>query len=269
MFLTAFKQALDVILRKPIRLWGLSLLCALITGLANIGFFAIPILATAIVQVLKCGMAKIYLDGLDGEEVNSDQLFEGFSRFMRVAGGSLWVSLWIFIWALIPIAGPIMAIIKMYQYKFVPYILMTQPEVKATQAIRLSMELTEGKRGAMFLADLIFIGGSVLVSLALSMFAAIPVIGILFGLLGAVFALLFAAFNGIFKGLYSAAFYKMPKVQAYNYYQQNYYQQQGYQQGYQQPYQQGYQQPYQQQGYQGYQQPYQQPQAPMDHTSAE
>ena len=213
MFLKKYKQALDVILKKPIMLWGLSLLSSIITGLLSIVTAPIFILGTAISVLVSCGMVKVYLDGLKGKEVNSDQLFAAFNKnALRVIGAMAWMGLWIVIWGMVPVVGFVFAIIKAYSYRFVPYIVMTRPDVTATQALRLSMEMTKGKKGQMFLADLCFYGGIFVVSLVLGLFAAIPFIGILFGIVLFVFYVALALFSPIFVGLYSAAFYDDAEV---------------------------------------------------------
>ena len=213
MFLQKYKQALDVILKKPVMLWGLSLLSVVITALLSIVTAPIFILGTAISILVSCGMIKVYLDGLKGKEVNSDQLFAAFNKnALRIIGAMAWMALWIVIWSMVPIAGPIIAIVKSYSYKFVPYIVMTKPEVSATQALRLSMEMTKGKKGQMFLADLCFIGGIFVVSFVLGLFCIIPIIGILFGLVSLAFSIAVSLFSPIFVGLYSAAFYDDAEV---------------------------------------------------------
>ena len=213
MFLQKYKQALDVILKKPVMLWGLSLLSVIITGLLSIVTAPIFILGTAISVLVSCGMIKVYLDGLKGKEVNSDQLFAAFNKnALRIIGAMAWMALWIVIWSMVPIVGPIIAIVKSYSYKFVPYIVMTKPEVSATQALRLSMEMTKGKKGQMFLADLCFFGGIFVVSFVLGLFCIIPIIGILFALVAIAFSIVVSLFSPIFVGLYSAAFYDDAEV---------------------------------------------------------
>lgn len=213
MFLQKYKQALDVILKKPVMLWGLSLLSVIITGLLSIVTAPIFILGTAISVLVSCGMIKVYLDGLKGKEVNSDQLFAAFNKnALRIIGAMAWMALWIVIWSMVPIVGPIIAIVKSYSYKFVPYIVMTKPEVSATQALRLSMEMTKGKKGQMFLADLCFFGGIFVVSFVLGLFCIIPIIGILFALATIAFSIVVSLFSPIFVGLYSAAFYDDAEV---------------------------------------------------------
>ena len=211
MFIEAYKRAFDVLKRKPFRLWGLSLLSVLICVLAVLlCLFFIP-LGIAFAFVVSCGMAKVYLDGLEYREVNADQLFAGFKSFIRIAGGMAWRFLWVLIWCLIPIAGPFIAIYKYYQYAFVPYILMTRPDVNATAALRLSKELTNGKKGHMFLADLVFGVAVWIVGMVFGGLGMIPFIGQLFALLYALLSLVIAAFSPIFEGLYRASFYLMPQ----------------------------------------------------------
>lgn len=204
MFINAYRKALTVLAKKPIMLWGLSLLSSIIIGIVMGSCSLIPIVGVAIAGVISCGMCKVYIDGLFGKKVNSDQLFAGFTgNFMRIAGGYLWMTLWMVIWCMVPVAG----IVKMYSYRFTPYILITRPDVTATQALRLSKQMTKGKKGQMFLADLCFILGVVIISAILGLLASIKFIGGIFGLILFVFILLVSLFSTVFAGLYSASFY--------------------------------------------------------------
>lgn len=207
-FVQAYKKAIEVILKKPIMLWGLSLLSGIMTAIASIFTAPIFILGTAFSFLITCGMTKVYIDGLNGKEVNSDQLFAAFNKnCLRIVGGMFWQNLWIIIWVLVPIVGPVIAVIKAYSYRFVPYILMTKPEVTATQALRLSMQMTQGKKLQMFLADLCFGAAIFVVSFVLGLLTMIPILGILFGIVTFVFVLAVALFSSIFQGLYGAFFY--------------------------------------------------------------
>ncbi len=214
MFLNSYKKALEVLTKKPFTLWGLSLMSGLLTIIANLVLGVIPALAVAVVYLLTCGMAKIYLDGLEEKSVCSDQLFAAFNKnCFRIAGAMAWRTLWVIIWALIPIAGPIIAIVKSYSYRFVPYILVTNPDIKATEALKLSMKLTNGKKGQMFLADLCFGLGVFLVVFVLTLFSAIPIIGILFMFILFIVCILLMAFSAVFQGLYQAYFFELPKTE--------------------------------------------------------
>lgn len=215
MFIEAYKKALEIIVKKPVMLWGLSLLSGIMVLLFTIFTLPIFILGIAFSILITCGMSKVYIDGLKEKEVNSDQLFEAFSKKgFRVIGGMAWMTLWVIIWSLVPVVGPVLAIIKGYSYRFVPYILMTKPDVSATQALRLSMKMTNGKKGQMFLADLCFGVGTFVVCFILGLFSAIPVIGVLFTLLLAIVYIALLLFSSIFQGLYGAYFYVAADVPA-------------------------------------------------------
>ena len=250
MFVQAFKQAFGVLAKKPLRLWGLSMLFMLISGVASLVSVPVAVVGIAFGYVLTAGMSKVYLDGLEGKQVNSDQIFEGTKRFFRVAGGMAWRDLWNIIWGvgtvvgsivviaivslifggIHPVVGVIFGILlgvacgvfasvvvinRQYSYAFVPYILMTQPDVTATEALRLSVKLTKGKVLHMWLADLVcgalIVIGSLIVGLILGLLSAIPIIGGIFGAILVVYVVALIVFLPIFQGLYRAAFYKLPK----------------------------------------------------------
>ncbi len=211
--LEAYKRAAKVLAQKPFLLWGLSLLSGLMMVLGVLLSFPLLIVGAAFGYVIEAGMSKVYLDGLRGKTVNSDQLFAGFKDFWRVLGGMAWAELWVLIWALIPIAGIVIAIVKAYSYRFVPYILMTRPDVSATQALRLSMKMTDGKKGQMFGADVVFSVGASLVFSILTALMKIPVVGVIIGIITLVLAIVYALFGGIFVGLYSAHFYDVAEAE--------------------------------------------------------
>lgn len=211
MFLSNYRRALGVILKKPLMLFGLVLLGSLLTAVGSAVTMPIVALSLAVGYLFTCGTAKIYLDGLQEKEVNSKQLFAAFNKnALRIAGAMAWRDLWILIWGLIPVAGPVLAIIKGYSYRFVPYIIMTNPEISAFDALKLSIKMTEGKKTQMFLADLCFVGGLMVAFWVLGLFSMIPYIGILFALITVIASIAAALFGTIFVGLYQAAFFEMP-----------------------------------------------------------
>ncbi len=215
MFLDAYKKALGVLMKKPFMLWGLSLLGTLIVAIAFVVCGVIPALAIAVGYLVMAGMAKIYLDGLKGKDVNSEQLFAGFNKnCLRIVGALAWRDLWIIIWALIPIVGPVIALIKSYSYRFVPYIVMTNPDIKATEALKKSIEMTEGKKMQMFLADLCVFGAIFVVFFVLGLLSAIPYIGYLFMFVMFIVYVAVVALIGIFVGLYQASFYPDDEAEA-------------------------------------------------------
>ncbi|MEI3089160.1 MAG: hypothetical protein V8T01_04030 [Oscillospiraceae bacterium] len=122
---------------------------------ASRAFFAVGF---AIAWAIDVSLAMIFLHTYQtGEEPHTADLFQTFrkDRFLRVVGGMAWMSLWIFLWSLIPVVGIVFGVIRMYEYRFVPYILMTRDDVKPTDALRVSREQTMGYKGKMFWADVI------------------------------------------------------------------------------------------------------------------
>ena len=124
--------------------------------------------------------------------------FKDWKTIKRVLCGMGWQALWIFLWALIPIVGPIFAIIRSYEYRLTPYILVQEPDIAPT----------EGFKGSMFLADFLFAIAYSVVSLVLLLFGLIPYIGILFGLVGFVVSIAYALLGPLFLGLVQAAYYE-------------------------------------------------------------
>ena len=122
-------------------------------------------------------------------------------------GGMAWMSLWVFLWTLIPVAGLVLGPVKLYTYRLTPYILMTRPDVKATEAIQVSARETKGYRGKMFLADLLIYGSWALVLLLLLGLAQIRFLHVLFYVLLALAAVLGAALTPLVAGLAQAGFY--------------------------------------------------------------
>ena len=201
------QKALEVLKQKPFRLWGLSLLCQLLVGLAA-ALGVLPIISVPIALVLNAGMAAVYLTGYRGGEVNADALFAGFKRFFKVAGGMGWMLLWVLIWGMIPLAGVVFAAIKSYSYRFVPYLMIQDPEISATEALRLSMKKTEGFKGRMFLADFLVYLAVALVAVVFGALSLIPAVGPVFMVIGAVAMIAISLVLPLALGLVSAACYE-------------------------------------------------------------
>ena len=212
MFLNNYKAALNVIMKKPMMLWGLSLLMTILTGVSAMVTATIPVLSIAISFLFICGSAKLYMDGLQGKEVNSKQLFAAFDKnCVKTAGALAWQSLWTLIWSGVPIYG----IVKAYSYRFVPYIIMSRPEISAFDALKISMKMTNGKKLQMWLADVVFVAAPGVVCFVLGLLSIIPVLGTLFSLASALFILALILFGTIFAGLYQASFFNAEEIDQY------------------------------------------------------
>ena len=217
MILAIYKRALAVLMKKPIKLWGISLLhialSVLLTALCGV---AIPALGLAVSLLLSTSMLMVYLHGYRGEEVRVLQLFDCFKDWAtvkRVVLGLAWMMLWIFLWALIPVVGPIFAIIRTYEYRLTPYILITEPDVPLTEAIKVSAQRTNGYKLTMFGAELLFALGvfvcTYLMGIIFVQFLGdIAVIGGLFQLVYLLAILAIEVLSPLFMGLVQAAFYE-------------------------------------------------------------
>ncbi|MBO4854521.1 MAG: hypothetical protein J5482_05235 [Oscillospiraceae bacterium] len=211
MIMAIYKKALAVLMKKPLRLWGISLLSILLASVASVLFGVIPGVALAIGLLLDTSMTMIYLHGYRGEEVSTVNLFDCFrdwTTVKRVLCGMGWMWLWIFLWSLIPVVGWIFGIIRIYEYRLTPYILMQEPDAKPTDAIKVSKERTRGWKGKMFGADILVIVLFYAAFLVLSLFSRIPYIGVLFALVMFVGGICFAVLLPLFQGLVRSAFYE-------------------------------------------------------------
>ena len=92
-----------------------------------------------------------------GVETSVGGMFStGFQRnYWRSVGGMLWMRLFIFLWSLLLL---IPGIIKSFAYFATPYILAEFPHVDATEALKISMRMTDGYKGEIFVLRLTFIG---------------------------------------------------------------------------------------------------------------
>ncbi len=205
-----YKAAFEILKKKPILLWGLSLLSNFIIIVVLL-LGGIPIVTVPVALVLQASLSVLYLKGIRGEGVETKNIFSGFTSLkqaVHVAGGMLWMELWILLWGLIPIAGIVFAVIKTYEYAFTPYILITRPEIGAMDALKESKRLSKGFKGKMFGAQALVIVAIWVCAIILAVFAAIPFIGGLFGIILFLLIVAVAIFCPIFFGLVSAKFYE-------------------------------------------------------------
>ena len=197
-------------MKRPFRLWGISLLAEFLCLVAYAGFIGVPAAAFCAALLLSASMSMIFLNSyLTGLEPKTTYLFASFKkdRILRVLGGMAWMQLWIFLWSLIPIVGIVFGIIRMYEYRFVPYILMTRDDVKPTDAIKISKQETMGYKGKMFGADILL--GAVYLGafLVFTLLGKIPYLGVLFRILWVLIAIAYGLLAPLFSGIMQAAFY--------------------------------------------------------------
>lgn len=118
--------------------------------------FMISLGALFLLPFTDAGCASLTLSVARRQKASAVQPYvEGAKNYTRKLGGLLWMSLFVFLWSLLFI---IPGIVKAYSYRFTPYILADCPNVKAKDALKLSMRMTDGVKGEIFVFDLSFIG---------------------------------------------------------------------------------------------------------------
>lgn len=189
------------------KLLGVSLLCVLMSAVIMILSGAVPIIGISIVLVILAGMRTIFFAAYQKKKISSDMLFLGFNDLKHVCGGMLWMFFKVTVWLLIPVVGIFFAILKAYEYRFVPYILITRPEIRGIDATEVSSRETDGFKSNMFYADAIIIGTVAVSGLILYALSLIPAIGVVFAAILAVLTVSAVFCLPFIRGLVGAAFY--------------------------------------------------------------
>lgn len=205
-----YQKTFSVLMKRPFKLWGITLLSGVLLMAVHVGFIGIPAVGFCAALLLEASMSMIYLNSYrTGLEPKTSYLLAAFrkDRIWRVLGGMAWMQLWIFLWSLIPIVGIVFGVIRAYEYAFVPYILMTRDDVRPTEAIKVSKAETMGYKGKLFGADLLLEGVYFVVILLLSLLSMIPYVGSVFTILRIVLTVVFGVLAPLFLGILHAAFY--------------------------------------------------------------
>jgi uncharacterized membrane protein len=98
----------------------------------------------------------------------SEMLTTGFRDYVKSLVGILWMYLFTFLWSLLFI---IPGIIKAIAYSMTPYILAEREDVSAQEALKVSMEMTDGHKAEIFVMGLSFIGWWILSGLTFGILA--------------------------------------------------------------------------------------------------
>jgi len=145
--------------------WGTGALITLIylvitgmfSGLGNIKDVG-PIFNVASIFInapLTLGLAITYLVFVKTDNLVFENLFSGFKMYPKSLGMYLWMILWIVLWALLLIVP---GIIKAVSYSQSFFIIAENPNVKVRDAMKISMKMTEGYKGDIFVMALSFLG---------------------------------------------------------------------------------------------------------------
>lgn len=143
----------------------------LATHISSIGNFTFSLSALGIIQlilggVLQLGYCKYLLKQYDKAEYSFQDLFSQFDRFDQGFAQKFLRTLYSWLWGLLLI---IPGIVKSYSYAMTPYIMAENPEMTASEAIKVSMELMNGHKGELFWLDLTFIGWDILANFTLGL----------------------------------------------------------------------------------------------------
>jgi uncharacterized membrane protein len=133
---------------------GAYILITLISGAVSGITFGIG--ALLLVPPLVVGYAYFCIRVYRGERGDIGEMFSaGFNDYGRSLGGILWMYLFTWLWSLLFI---IPGIVKYFAYFMTPYILADSRNVSPTDALKLSMRMTYGHKGKIFVMYLSFIG---------------------------------------------------------------------------------------------------------------
>ena len=136
---------------------------ATITVRSNAG----GLLALLLGGPIAVGLNYFFVKNVQGEreELSVTTPFtEAFKNYPRKLGGSLWMGLFVFLWALLLV---IPGIIKGISYSMTQYLLADCPNVKARDALKLSMRMMNGHKWEYFVMGLSFLGWILLSALTL------------------------------------------------------------------------------------------------------
>ena len=95
-----YKKTFSVLMKRPFRLWGISLLAEFLCLVAYAGFIGVPAAAFCAALLLSASMSMIFLNSYrTGLEPKTSYLLASFKkdRILRVLGGMAWMQLWIFL----------------------------------------------------------------------------------------------------------------------------------------------------------------------------
>lgn len=140
---------------------GVYVLFALVSAVASA--ITMGLGALLIMPPLMVGVSSFFLRIYKRETADIGDMFtDGFTDYGRNLGGMLWMELFVFLWSLLFM---IPGIVKALSYSMTPYILADCPNVRATDAIKLSMRMTLGHKGGIFVMVLSFLGWAILSAL--------------------------------------------------------------------------------------------------------
>ena len=149
-----------------------------LAALAELNFAeALAIIGIAVLTVFASSIIAVFVAGpIEGTQYRFDinNIMHGFTcgRYLNILITILLVNVFTMLWTLLFV---IPGIVKGYAYALTPYILAENPNIPATQAIKLSCRMTKGHKFELFVLGLSFIGWYLLGALAFGIGTALVV----------------------------------------------------------------------------------------------
>jgi len=149
---------------------GIIVVFVLINGMLGVSGVA-PVFVTIPMTVgLSLHFMLVYKGGKPAFATMFNAAFTG--NYFRRLGGMLWEGLFLWLWSLLLF---IPGIIKAFSYAATSYILAYYPDVKAKDALKLSMRVMRGHKGELFVFMLSYIGWYLLSALTCGILALLYV----------------------------------------------------------------------------------------------
>lgn len=127
-----------------------SLYVSFIPIINILGGIVLGVAATA----LTVSMAAFVLRFARGENPRLEEIFTSMKgRFFAYLGAYWWRALWVALWSMLLIVP---GIIKCIAYSFTYYIISENPNIGAQRALKLSIAMTDGHKGELFVLQLSF-----------------------------------------------------------------------------------------------------------------
>lgn len=113
--------------------------------------------------ILNLAYTKLFVDMWKTRDpVPFSAFTSAFSHWLKGVLSMFWMYLWVFLWSLLFF---IPGIVKAYAYSQMFFIIAENPKIGVRKSMRLSLEITRGYKGDLFVMDMSFLGWIILSSL--------------------------------------------------------------------------------------------------------
>lgn len=120
------------------------------------GILLIAVAASIVEQTAGVSATEATLLIIKGDKPTFDSVFKSFKlNWKRYLGISAWSALWTFLWSLLLYVP---GVIKGCSYMLAPALVVQYPDMTVRQALKKSMEITQGHKGKLFLILVIMVG---------------------------------------------------------------------------------------------------------------